>query len=52
MFSDEVLQEYFNMKDWYDPWISPDDFQESMLNDYEIYNRDLIVEYEKEMGYR
>lgn len=52
MFSDEALQEYFNMKDWYDPWISPDDFQESMLNDYEIYNRDLIVEYEKEMGYR
>lgn len=27
-------------------------FQDPMLSDIEIANRDLIVEYEKEMGYR
>lgn len=51
-FDDEELQEYFNKKDWYEGRIDPSDFKESMLNDYEVYNRDLIVEYEKEQGYR
>lgn len=52
MFLDEELQSYFNSFDWYHPSIEPDDFQESMLNQYEIENRDLIVAYEKEQGYR
>lgn len=52
MFDDEGLQAYFNSKDWYSGRIKPSDFQESMLNDYEVYNRDLIVSYEKEKGYR
>lgn len=47
-----TLQEYFDSYDWYYPTIQPDDFEESMLNDYEIANRDLIVEYETEQGYR
>ena len=51
-FDDEYLQEYFNLKEWYVPSISPGDFEESLLNSYEIANRDLIVEYEKECGYR
>ena len=34
------------------PSIAPEDFKESMLNEVEIANRDLIVSYEKEMGYR
>lgn len=51
-FDDEGLQAYFNSKDWYYGYINPSDFTESMLNDYEIANRDLIVQYEKEMGYR
>ena len=38
--------------EWYVPSIAPDDFDESLLNSYEIANRDLIVEYEKECGYR
>lgn len=52
MFLDEELQNYFNSFDWYQPTIEPDDFQESMLNQYEIANRDLIVAYETEQGYR
>ena len=52
MFDDAVLQNYFNSKTWYRGTIKPEDFTESMLNSYEIYNRDLIVEYEKEKGYR
>lgn len=52
MFNDEDLQAYFNLFDWYMPLIEPDDFQESSLNEYEIANRDLIVQYEEEQGYR
>lgn len=51
-FADEGLQEYFNSKDWYMGYIEPSDFNDSVLNDYEIANRDLIVQYEEEMGYR
>lgn len=51
-FSDEYLKRYFEQFEWYQPTIAPEDFQESMLNEFEIYNRDLIVEYETECGYR
>lgn len=52
MFNDEGLQKYFESFDWYTPTIQPNDFQEAMLNAYEIANRDLIVDYEQEQGYR
>lgn len=51
-FSDESLQAYFLQFDWYEPTIEPEAFDESMLNSYELENRDLIVQYEEEMGYR
>lgn len=51
-FEDEELRGYFNQFDWYYPTIESRDFKESMLNDYETANRDLIVEYEEEHGYR
>ena len=51
IFQDENLQNYFNSLDWYEPIIEGEDFQESMLNEFEIANRDLIVAYEEEMGY-
>lgn len=51
-FNDEDMQNYFDACSWYQGMIEPDDFQESMLNDVETANRDLIIEYEKEMGYR
>lgn len=49
-FNDENLNNYFSSKSWYHPSIEPDDFQESMLNEYEIANRDKIVEYENKLG--
>lgn len=51
-FDDEGLRAYFESKEWYIGTIEPSDFTEDMLNDYEIYNRDMIVKYEKEQGYR
>ena len=51
-FQNAELQAYFNSCDWYSPTIEPEDFKESAFNAYEVANRDLIVAYEKEMGYR
>ena len=51
-FTDENLKSYFESKSWYEGTIEPEDFDDSVFNEYEIANRDLIVEYEKEKGYR
>lgn len=51
IFEDKELQSYFNSKTWYEPTIAAQDFEESMLNEYEIANRDLILAYEAEQGY-
>lgn len=51
-FDDEGLQSHFNSCSWYQGTIAPSDFDETMLSDIEIANKNLIVEYEKEMGYR
>lgn len=51
-FDDESLRAYFESKEWYEGTIDAKDFDESVLNEYEFANRDLIVEYEKEQGYR
>lgn len=51
-FKDEELQAYFDACEWYEGTIDPDDFNESDLSDIEIANKDLIVAYEEEMGYR
>lgn len=51
-FSDEFLVTYFESKSWYEGTIEPEDFDESVFNEYELANRDLIVEYEEKMGYR
>ncbi len=51
-FDDDDLQKYFDSKDWYEGTIEAKDFKESDLSDIEMANRDLIVQYEKEQGYR
>ena len=51
-FQDEALQTYFDSKSWYHGTVEPEDFDESIFNEYEVANRDLIVQYEKDMGYR
>lgn len=52
MFNDETLQEYFDKCSWYETLIKADDFDESILNEFEEANRDLILAYEDEEGYR
>ncbi len=52
MFADESLQDHFNQCSWYEGTIEPGNFDSSILSDIEEANLDLIVEYEKDMGYR
>ena len=51
LFDDAALQSYFQACSWYHGTITASNFKESMLNDVEIKNRDLILSYEKDMGY-
>lgn len=53
-FEDEELRRYFLNKSWYeeDSSINNDTWSDDRLNEYEKANRDLIVSYEEEMGYR
>lgn len=50
-FKDEQLQNYFDACSWYQGTVDPDDFQESILNDFEIKNIETISGYEREMGF-
>lgn len=50
IFKDEGLQAYFNGCDWYEGTVLPDDFTDSVFNEYERANKDLIVSYEHELG--
>lgn len=52
LFTDVELQVYFDSCSWYQGYISSEEFSEDMLSDIEKANRDLIIEYEEEMGYR
>lgn len=52
MFKDLAMQEYFDFCTWYTPSIAPDDFQQALLNAYELENIKLIISYEEEKGYR
>lgn len=52
MFKDEELQAYFDNCSWYLGYISPDEFDESIITAIERQNIDTITSYEKEMGYR
>lgn len=47
IFADKELQEHFNDMEWYHPTVKAEDFDESSLNDIELYNLNFISEYEK-----
>ena len=49
IFSDQALNEYFQAFNWYQP---SSDFDDSVLNEYEKHNLDLLVSYQRSMGYR
>lgn len=51
MFNDQDIQDYFNRQDWYVAQTSSADFDESVLNDVEMYNVELIHSYELKQGY-
>lgn len=50
-FKTDSIREYFETKTWYEPYINPDDFSESVFNVYEKENINTIVNYEKEKGW-
>jgi len=50
-FLDQGLQSYFNSKPWYNPTIRPDNFKESIFNDYEKANAYFIKDYENLHGF-
>ena len=52
-FKDADYQTYFNSKSWYHGTVEPDDFDDTVVfNKYELANRDFIIAYEKEKGYK
>lgn len=54
-FKSQELQNYFNSKSWYRGIIEPSDFQQSVLNDYEKKNAELLSKREFSMesgGYK
>ncbi len=46
LFKDDDLQNYFNSCSWYYGYISPDSFNNNVLNEVEVYNVNLIKQYE------
>ena len=51
MFSDQNIQDYFNRQDWYVAQTASAKFDESVLNEVEQYNVELIHSYEMQQGY-
>ena len=49
VFKKEPYKTYFSSKNWYIPNVN---FSENMFNEFEKYNKNLIVEYEKRQGWR
>lgn len=43
IFKDEDLKNYFLGQLWYDPTIEAEDFDDSVFNEYEVYNLELIL---------
>ena len=49
-FKNEKLNEYFQSKSWYTPLYTPEEFDkmgDSVFNEYEIANRNILLELEK-----
>ena len=51
-FSDASIRAYFESKSWYHGTVSPDDFDMNVLNQFELYNLNLISGYQEDLGYR
>lgn len=51
-FNTDSIREYFESKTWYKPYNDPDDFSESVFNEYEKENIKTIINYEKDKGWK
>jgi len=51
-FSDNEVNEHFRQFAWYQGNVSREDFDESVLSDVERTNINLIINYQRDMGYR
>lgn len=51
-FTTESIKDYFESKSWYVPLYEPDDFSDSIFNEYENENIKTIVTYEAEKGWK
>lgn len=51
-FTTESIKNYFESKSWYAPQYEPDDFPDSIFNEYEKENIKTIVAYETEKGWK
>ena len=51
-FNDSSIQSYFNEKSWYDGFIEPEDFSDSVFKKYETKNIATSDSYMKKKGYR
>ncbi len=49
MFNDKELQSYFDQMEWYYPMYEASEFDEGILNEYELYNLELIKQFEKKI---
>lgn len=49
IFKANELNEYFHGKRWYKPAYTPENFPESLLNEYEKVNVEFMFAYEKEL---
>ena len=53
MFDSEYLTAFYEeCFSWYYPRVSPDDFSDNMLNDYQKKNLDIVMQFERDMGYK
>ena len=48
LFDVDWIQTYFDSCSWYSGYIEPDDFDQSVLNDFELENIKTIIAYEKQ----
>ena len=51
-FNEASWQAYFDSKSWYVPMVDPDDFSESVFNNYELENKKTLVRWEEDHGWR
>ena len=51
-FTDKSIQSYFDSKSWYRPQIDPNDFSEEVFNDFETRNKEVLVDWEINHGWR